>query len=157
MNSPFPPFEQIAAVYLVECLFGIGFNRMVAWAHEHKLWDVSISVVIGVLATLLVPTAAWPTLELRTWQIALLLLGCFAASGAPMMIGSTRRTVAERESHHRRPWPTAAAQARDDAVMALTTLAEEIAEMTRADKINVRHLPDIVNRLHRIIGTLKSV
>jgi len=143
MNPPIPPAE-IAAVILAEVLLGIGYNRLVAWVHLHNIWHVSVSVVIGVAATLLIPTLAWPALR----EAGLLLTACFAASGLPMIIGSTRRTV--EESHKRRPWPTAAAQAQDAAVMDLNLLADQVAGK------NIENA-QVVNNLHRIIGTLKSV
>jgi hypothetical protein len=143
MNSPTSPAE-IAAVILAELVFGIGFDRLVGWAHLHKLWHVSASVVIGVAATLLLPTVVWPEL----WRTSLLLAVCFTASGLPMIIGSLRRTVSE--SHKRRAWPTAASQARDAAVMDLTALATYIADK-RIDNTQAVH------RIYQVIGTLKSV
>lgn len=157
MQTPFPPVEIVTGVYLSEALFGIGYNKLVEYAHQHRLWDVSISVTIGVTVTLIIPVAAWYALDLAVWQTALLFVGCFVFSGSPMIVGSLRRTVAESQTHKARPWPTRAAQARDDAIMSLTTLAEEISDMTRAGKLTLQHLPDVVNKLHRIIGTLKSV
>lgn len=38
-------FPLIFLVLLVELLFGLGFNKLVEWAHQHKLWHVSVSVV----------------------------------------------------------------------------------------------------------------
>jgi len=61
--------------------------------------------------------------------------------------------LAERsiaESHKRRPWPTAAAQARDNAVMDLSMLADQVANQ-ETDNAKVVH------QLHQVIGTLKSV
>jgi len=51
----------------------------------------------------------------------------------------------------------AALQAKDAAVMELSSLAREIAEDAKEGKIAVLDLPDYVNRLHGVIGTLKSV
>ena len=147
MNPPIFPIE-ITAVVLAEMLFGLAFNRLVEWVHLHKLWDVSLSVVMGVAATVIIPAAFWWKETLAFWQAAGLLTMCFAASGAPIIIGSLRRNVAE--SHKRRPWPTAAAQARDAAVMDLNLLADRIANKEIAEA-------QMVNSLHRIIGILVSV
>lgn len=147
MNPPVSPAE-IAAIIFAEALFGIGFNRLVEWAHLNKLWDVSISVVMGVTVTVLIPTLTWWRVTMDFWLAAALLSACFAASGTPMIIGSMRRTV--EESHKRRPWPTAAAQARDNAVMDLTMLADQVAN---EQLVNAK----VVHQLHQVIGTLKSV
>ena len=147
MNPPIPPAE-IAAVVLGELLFGIGFNRLVAWAHDKKLWPVAFSVVVGVAVTVGAPALIWHDVALNFMDAALLQTACFAASGAPMVIGSVQRTA--EASHKRRPWPTAAAAARDAAVMDLNLLADRVAEQ-QIENVQV------VNNLHRIIGTLKSV
>jgi len=155
MIPPTPPVVEIAVVLLAENIFGWGFNTLTAWAQRHKVWHVSISVAIGVAFTLVLPTLLWWRSELAFWQATLLLFGCFCASGFPMVYGSTRRTIAE--SHKRRPWPTAASKARDDAVMELTAIAGEIAEKTRQGEIKVQDMADVVNRLHMVKGTLTSV
>ena len=147
MISPIPPAE-IAAVLLAELLFGMLFNRLVEWAHFHRLWDVSISVTMGVAVTVVIPVIAWWRITLDFWLAAILLTACFASSGTPMIIGSMQRRAAE--SHKRRPWPTAAAQARDDALMDLNLLAEQIASKKVTDA-------QAVNGLHKVIGILKSV
>jgi len=155
MFPPFPPTAEIAAILMAENLFGWGFNSLIVWAQGNKIWDVSISVVIGVAVTLIMPAALWWRYELGFWQSALLLFGCFTASGIPMVIGSTRRSV--KESHRRRSWPTAAAQARDAALMELTSIADEIASKTKSGEIKVQDMADVVHRLHQVKGTLKSV
>jgi hypothetical protein len=142
----FPPTLPI--VLLVELLFGLGYNRLVAWGHERGIWHVSFSVVIGVAVTLIVEVVFWWNLPMTGWQGALLTFGCFAASGLPMVAGSQLRTV--KESHRRHEWPTAAAHARDDAVMDLELLADQVANKKITDA-------SAVNKMHQIVGTLKSV
>lgn len=154
MNSPVSPVE-ILTVLLIELLFSIGYDHLAAWAQGNRIWHTSISVVIGVAVTLAIPTAWWWPRDLAFWQAVSLLTACFAASGLPMIVGSARRTV--RESHKPHAWPTKARQAREDAVMELSALAHEIAGETRENRLTVQHLPDYVNRLHQVIGTLKSV
>lgn len=84
MNADINPLE-VLIVLLIELLFGIGYNVLVAWAHEHKLMHVSLSVVIGVTGTLLIPAGFWFDHEMQFWQAGILLTSCFAASGVPKM------------------------------------------------------------------------
>jgi len=41
--------------------------------------------------------------------------------------------------------------------MDLTALAHEIGESARDGTLTAGHLPDYVNRIYQIVGTLKSV
>lgn len=149
---------EIVLVLVIEILFGVGFNALVAWAHNNRLWHVSVSVAVGVAGTITIPAVMWFGVKVTFWQAGLILLVCFIGSGVPMIVGSTRRSVQERKDQKkRRPWPNAALQAKDAAVMELSSLAREIAEDAKEGKIAVLDLPDYVNRLHGVIGTLKSV
>ncbi len=148
---------EIVIVLLVEFLFGLGYNVLVAWAMKNKLMHVSLSVVIGVAGTLLIPAVVWFDHEMHFWEAGILLMMCFSASGVPMIVGSTRRTVAEKDNKTRRPWPTAAKRIRDEVVMELAIITHEIAEKAKQEKLSLADLPDIVNRLHGVMGTLKSV
>lgn len=154
MNADIMPLE-IALVFLIELLFGLGYNALVAYAFKHRLMHVSLSVVIGVALTLVIPALFWFDRSMPFWEAGLLLLVCFAGSGVPMIIGSTRRTVKDKKK--RRPLGNAALRIRDEVVMDLSTLAYEIADKAKANELTVRDLPDYVNRLHCVIGTLKSV
>jgi hypothetical protein len=155
-NADIIPLE-IAIVLLLELLFGIGYNVLVAYWMKHQMMHVSWTVVIGVTGTLLFPSIIWFDATLAFWQMGVLLGLCFAASGIPMIVGSQNRTVKEKDSKKRRPWPTAALRVRDDVVMELSAMAHEIAEKAKQSKLSVQDLPDYVNRLHGVIGTLKSV
>ena len=158
MNSDSIATLEVVLVLMVEVLFGVGFNALVAWARTHRLWHVSVSVAVGVAGTMVVPAVMWPSVEVEFWRAGLLLLMCFVGSGVPMIVGSTRRSVDEsKDRKKRRPWPNAALQARDAAVMELSSLAHEIAEDAKENRIAVLDLPDYVNRLHGVIGTLKNV
>ena len=53
--------------------------------------------------------------------------------------------------------PTQAMRARDDAVMDLSKMADDIAEKSKLNKLTVQDLPSYVHKLHQVIGTLKSV
>lgn len=156
MNADIIP-QEVLIVLLIEFLFGLGYNALVALAHEHKLMHVSFSVVIGVIGTLLIPAVPWFDHKMQFWQAGILLMMCFTASGIPMIVGSMKRTVNEKDNKKRRPWPTAAMRVRDDVVMELSSMAYEIADQAKANELTVRDLPSLVNRLHVVIGTLKSV
>lgn len=156
MNSELIPTE-IAVVFLIELLFGLAYNGVVAYWAEHRLMHVSWSVVIGVCGTLLIPALFWFDLSMPFYQSGLLLVACFTASGAPMIVGSMRRTVARKDDKKRRPLGNAAMRIRDDVVMELAAMAHEIAERSKSDSIRVQDLPDYVHRLHGLIGSLKSL
>jgi hypothetical protein len=156
MNADIIP-QEVLIVLLIEFLFGLGYNALVAIAHSHKLVHVSMSVVFGVAGTLFIPAVFWFDHEMHFWHAGLLLLACFTASGIPMIVGSMKRTVNEKDNKKRRPWPNAAMRVRDDVVMELSAMAHEIAEQAKNGELTVRDLPDLIDRMHTIIGTLKSV
>lgn len=159
MQSPtipaFPPLIEIGFVLLVELLFGFGYNFFIAWAQGRKLWHVSTSVVIGVFMTVAIKTAVWPLRCLNGWQDGLLLFGCFAASGLPMVLFSLKRTVSS--SHKRMRWPTAARRAREDAIAEVDVIIEDIQVAAEKSQVTVGFLLGVVNRLHFVKGTLNSV
>lgn len=155
MISPLFP-----ALFLAEALFGVLYNTAVAHLQNWKLWHVSTSVVVGVAGTLAIATAFLWAVDMPFWLASLVFLGCFAASGTPMVIGSWARTIKERktnQSHKRREWPTGAKQARDAALQDLSALAHDIASASERGEISLKHLPGYVNRIYQVIGTLKSV
>lgn len=156
MKADLIPME-IATVALVELLYGIGYNGLVAILFKHRLLHVSVSVVIGVLGTLLIPALIWFDRSMPFWQSGLLLLVCFSASGTPMVIGSMRRTVVAKDDKKRRRLGNTAGKVRDEIVMELAAMAHEIAERSKQESIRVHDLPDIVNRIHGLIGALKSL
>lgn len=157
MISPLTP-----ALFLAEALFGLLYNTVVSHLQSWKLWHVSTSVVVGVACTLAIAAAFLWNIEMPFWLAALLFFGCFAASGTPMVIGSWARTIKEArqeksDSHKRREWPTAAKQAREDALQDLSALAHDIAHASERGEISLKHLPGYVNRIYLVIGILKSV
>jgi hypothetical protein len=155
-NADIIPTE-IAVIILLELLYGFGYNQLVAYWMKHNLMHVSWTVVIGVTGTLLIPALFWFDTSMLFWQSSLYLIACFAASGTPMIVGSMQRTVQEKDNKKRRPWPTEARKVRDIAVMELSAMAHEIAGRSKENDLHVQDLPDYVNRLHYVIGTLKSV
>lgn len=83
---------QILAVYLSLTLFGVGYNGLVQWL-EHKGYTegfLSLVVALGVAATL-------GGVAILSIPAALLALGAFVASGAPMIVGSIVRYLRRRE------------------------------------------------------------
>jgi hypothetical protein len=145
-NPAFPLLIPI--VILVELLFGLGFNVLVDWAHQHKIWHVSVSVSLGVAGTLIIATLGFWRFALPFWAAMLILTACFVASGLPMVIGSTRRAI--KTSHQRRPLPNAAMRIRDDLVMDVNAKIEQII----AKQMDIAEL---VHVMHKWIGALKSM
>ena len=151
MQTPAPlPLDipLLFLILLVELLFGIGFNKLVEWAHQHNLWHVSVSVVFGVAGTLVIPSVAFLSVSVPFWQVSLIFGACFVASGIPMIAGGTQRTV--KESHHRRPLPNYAMRIRDDVVMEISKMLDEMVNEGVT-------LALVVHRWHKIIGRLKSM
>lgn len=141
-------FPQAFPVLILELLFGIGFNELVKWAQEHKLWHVSISVVAGVAGTLIIPIFFMHKSTMELWQVTLFYFLCFTASGVPMIVGSTRKTV--NDNHRRRPLPNAAIKVRDEAVMNISAILDQIAN-------GGVEVVKVVHELHEIKGKLKSL
>lgn len=135
-------------ILILELLFGIGFNELVKWANKHKMWHVSISVVAGVAMTLLFPAVILMQVHVVFWQSSVFYFVCFTASGVPMIVGSTRQTV--KENHHRRPLPNHVMKTRDDVVMEISAMLDEIVN----NKVEV---VSVVHRLHQVKGRLKSL
>lgn len=156
MNPELIPTE-IALVILLELLYGFGYNALVAYWSKHDLMHVSWTVVIGVAGTLLIPALVWFNTEMPFWLSSLFLLACFAASGIPMIVGSMQRTVVEKDQKKRRPLGNTAMRIRDEVVMELNILANDIAERSKTNAISLHDLPDYVHRLHRQIGSLKTL
>lgn len=144
MNS-FPAFPpDFPLVVVLEFLYGLGYNQLVRWVHAKKLWHVSTSVMFGVAGTIIIPLL----FDQDLWNFAILYFVCFMASGVPMVWGSLARSG--RKSHKRRRLPNYVMTVRDDVVMELNVMADEIVnEKTRA--------VDVVHRIHKLIGTLKSL
>jgi predicted PurR-regulated permease PerM len=82
----------IAAVYLALVLFGLGYNRLVAWLERRGYAHgfASLLVVAGVVVTVGMTAVISLTFALVT-------AGAFIASGTPMIIGSLGRYVTRRE------------------------------------------------------------
>lgn len=85
--------SRAAAVYGGLALFGLAYNALTGWLEEKGLAEgyTSDLVVGGVLVTV---TASAPIVGIRR---AALVLGCFVASGLPMVIGARVRYRRWRE------------------------------------------------------------
>ena len=145
---PFPPVLPLVACVLFLNLFGWGFNALVAWVNQKRAWPVSFSVVIGVLVTLAVPTVTFLNRTMTMWQAGLVYLVCFAASGVPMVVGNVHRQTSK--SHKTRRLGNHAAQVRDDVVMNIESMMNEIVNGGVA-------VEKVIHRLHQAAGSLKSL
>ena len=147
--SEFPPYPpQFPMVFLLELLFGIGFNKLVEWAHHNRLWHVSTSVSIGVAVTLIIPILLMGSTQVALWQSAIMYFTFFAASGTPMIWGSTVRTV--DKMHKRRRLPNFVMKVRDEVVMDMNAMADKIVAKNA-------EVAEVVHELHKWIGSLKSL
>lgn len=149
-----PHASPLVSLYLAELVFGLLYAWLIHWlAVNHYLeGSTAWSVVIGNAATLFIEWIFIPT----GWN-HLVTFGSFAFSGLPMVLTYLYRHQKRMESHKRRPWPTQAAKVRDEAIMALTGMADEISRKTKAGEIAVQDMADVVNRLHLLRSLLKSV
>jgi len=86
---------EILLTLVVEILFGVGFNALVAWAHENKLWHVSVSVAVGVAGTIIVPAVMWFGVDLLYRQRGADDRGKHAALGAGAQGSEEAQAVAE--------------------------------------------------------------
>ena len=87
-----PDFGWITALYLGLLLFGIVFNAITAWADRKGYMEgyTAFFVAGGAFVTLAATAILSPLYMLLT-------LGCFTASGLPMILGSVWRHIEKRE------------------------------------------------------------
>lgn len=148
-------FPMMYLVVLIELVFGIGFDQLVKWAHEHNVWHVAVSVAIGVLVTLLIFFGFFFDRALPGWLFGMCLLVCFVFSGMPMAAGSINRDVKDRKK--KRPLGNAAARVRDFLKMDMQTLADDLAVKAKKNELTFADLADIVNKLHGFIRLLNTM
>ena len=82
--------QLIASLLFGLVMFGLAYNGLVQALGERKEGYTGLLVVGGVLVTLL-------AVAILAWQIALLMLVAFAASGTPMLIGDIGRHIWRRD------------------------------------------------------------
>ena len=155
-------FPQVLIAFLCCLIFGFIFNLLVEWVNEHKVWDVSISVVIGVLVTVLIPGVIFFLKTMAFWEFSTILLVCFAGSGLPMIIGSAQRHARlelEKKNKKARPLGNSNAKVRDHVVMELVSLANDIAAAAGVNDLAelLRLVTGWVHRLHVAVRFLKSM
>ena len=150
---PYPPLTLIVSMLTVEVGFGFAFDWFFRWVRL----QTPIAVVVGTFCTgaILYPFIFSATL--RGEQFLFLALLALAGSGTPMALRSVHRTNVIRESHRRRPWPTAALRVRDDALASLAVIVHDIKERTNSNEINAGFLVNLMHDLYEVIGMLKSV
>lgn len=146
-------FPTIYLVALFQLVFGIGFDQLVMWAHEHHLWHVAVSVGIGVMMTVGIFVGFFFEKHLPGWLFGLGLLASFVFSGIPMAAGSMRRDVKDKKK--KRPLGNTAARIRDEVVGELSKMAGELAEQIKEDTLSIRDLPHVIDKLHRLKSLLK--
>jgi hypothetical protein len=85
-------FGQILGMYAGLAVFGIVYNRLIAWMEKKGYIEgfTSLMVAVGVLVTL-APIVVFSA------HLALAVLGGFIASGSPMIVGSIVRYARARE------------------------------------------------------------
>lgn len=114
----------LIASYLTLALFGIGYNRLIDLANQYPTMrgSTSFAVAFGNGMTLLTLAAFFGKLNIPFWADVVLLLGGFACSGAPMIIGHRVRYAREQKSEdearrNHRPlrWPKEMKVLRDSA------------------------------------------
>ena len=89
-------YGVISAVFLGLLLFGIGYNALVAWLERRGYTEGYLSLIVsfGVAMTLV-------GVAVLSIQAALLALGAFVATGAPMIVGSIIRYLRARDEMKR--------------------------------------------------------
>lgn len=86
-------FGLVSGVVCALLLFGVGYNQMIGLA-ERRGWlegFTSLAVAFGAAITLI-------GAALISWPAAVIVLGCFVASGLPMILGSMARYIRAREA-----------------------------------------------------------
>jgi hypothetical protein len=149
------PSSLLLPLCLAELVFGLLYALLIHWIALHG-WlkgNTAWSVVIGNSATLLIQWLFIPSSG--PW----LTFMCFAFSGAPMAVTYLLRHQmrVEKAKHTKRPWPTAALRARDNAVMDIAGVIKDIEEAANCNQVNAGFLLTVSNRLHFVKKTLTSV
>ena len=88
-------WKLIGSVLFGLFMFGCSFNALVDYLKDRSDGYLAMLVTAGVGITLI-------GAAIISWQAAVLLLACFAASGIPMIIGEIARSIQMREKALRR-------------------------------------------------------
>lgn len=150
------PVSPLIPLYLAELVFGLLYAVLIHWLGL-KGWlkgQTAWSVVVGDAVTMFIQ---WMFIR-EQWN-PFVTFGCFAMSGAPMVISYFYRhqLLIERAKHTARAWPTNARHAREDALMELTMAIREIEEAAKQGAVNAGTLLTVSNKLHLAKTILNSV
>lgn len=153
MNGPH--VSPLLPLFFAEIIFGLLYAVLIHWMgmKGYLKGQTAWSVVVGDGVTLFVE---WLFFR-ESWN-PFVTLGCFACTGVPMIVTYLYRhqLQIERARHTRRPWPTAALKARDDAVMEISLVIQEI-EQAAETQVTAGTLLKASNRLHLVKRILMSV
>lgn len=146
----------ILSLYLAETIFGLLYATLIHWmgVKGYLKGQTAWSVVIGDGATLFIQ---WLFFR-ESWN-PFVTLGSFACSGIPMIVTYLYRhqMMIEKAKHNRRPWPTAALKARDEALMDITKMIRDIENAANRKEITPGFLLSLSNELHGVKKVLTSV
>lgn len=152
----YSPTSPLLSLLLAELLFGLLYAAVVHWLSTQHYFPggTAGSVIVGDAATLFIQ---WLFVR-ASWDPSVT-FACFACSGAPMALTYWFRhhQRVEKAKHCRRPWPTAALRVRDDAVMDITRMIQEIEIAAKKEMVTAGFLIGVVNELHAVKKTLTSV
>ena len=92
-----PDLSLVIAVLLALVLFGTGYNQLISWMERTRIIEgyTALMVAVGVAVTLAAIAI------ICGWQVGLIALAAFAASGAPMLIGSLWRYARARHAEQK--------------------------------------------------------
>lgn len=81
----------VVIVFLLLLIFGGLYNQLVAFLERQGYLEGYLSLIVaaGVFITLI-------GVSILSWEVALIILVCFIASGTPMIIGSITRYIHQR-------------------------------------------------------------
>jgi len=86
-------FGQVFPLLAWLLVFGVVYNSLVAWLECKGYTEgfLSLIVALGVFGTLM-------GIASLSWQVALVALAGFVATGTPMIVGSIARYIRQREA-----------------------------------------------------------
>ena len=150
-----PHVSPLLPLYLAQLIFGILYSMLIHWLsmNDYLKGSTAYSVVVGDAATLFIQWLFLP----EAWH-PFVTFGSFVFSGLPMVVSYLYRYQKKvLLSHKRRPWPTSALKARDDALMDISKVIADIEKAAKNNEINAGFLLGVVNTLHFVKKTLTSV
>lgn len=150
------PVSPLIPLFLAELVFGLLYAVLIHWLGL-KGWlkgQTAWSVVVGDAMTMFIQ---W--LFIREQWSPFVTFGCFAMSGAPMVISYFYRhqLLIERARHTPHAWPTKAKHAREDALMEISLVIREIEEAAKQGNVTSGTLLTVSNKLHLAKTILNSV